>query len=422
MLTPLKRSCAWLSALALTSIAVFCLVGMSYLMPMELIADEAVHVLQVMLFLAHQFYLGPLTTVPPGYHTIVAAICELLDIHSLSGFRIVHALISLSCLGLLWRYLHRTAPSYPLIQSLQLLATPLLWPFYWTIYADLTSVTILVIGLLCVQQRSYSWAAAIGFLSLFFRQHNVFWISLYWTLALAQEGFWHSLLLWLRSNPSKRKRVTHLFSQDVCATIVFAVPLLAFIIFIALNNGIAVGDRTYQTFGGLYPLQLFGFVLVLWILLLPLHIANLPKIVHLLLRQPGWIPVLSILFLIFIVTFTINHPHNFRSDYFLRNWLLHHLKDMFKYQVYAFVGITWALLSLAVTPFRAQAQYWLYPITALALLPVWLIEQRYYIMPFVLFMLFRIPGPCWLEISLLAWSILLSIPLTFGFISMKIFL
>ena len=95
---------------------------------------------------------------------------------------------------------------------------------------------------------------------------------------------------------------------------------------------------------------------------------------------------------------------------------------MFKYQVYAFVGITWALLSLAVTPFRAQAQYWLYPITALALLPVWLIEQRYYIMPFVLFMLFRIPGPRWLEISLLAWSILLSIPLTFGFTSMKIFL
>ena len=95
---------------------------------------------------------------------------------------------------------------------------------------------------------------------------------------------------------------------------------------------------------------------------------------HLLLRQPAWIPVLCILFLIFITTFTITHPHNFRSDYFLRNWFLYHLKDMFKYQVYAFVGITWALLSLAVTPFRERAHYWLYPITALALLPVWLLS------------------------------------------------
>ena len=422
MLAPLKSSGTWRSALALASIALLCLVGMSYLMPLELIADETYHLLQVMLFLAHQFYLGPSLSVPPGYHALVATISALLDIHFLSGFRIIHALLSLSCLGLTWWYWLRTAPSFPLIQSLQLLATPLLWPFYWTMYADLTSVAILLTGLLCVLERRYRWAAAIGLLSLLFRQHNVFWLGFYWALALAQEGFWHNLMLWLRSPAQKRAGLAHLFSPGARTTIVFAIPLAAFIVFIILNNGIAVGDRSNQTFGGLYPLQLFGFFLVLWILLLPLHIANLPKIVHLLLRQPAWIPVLCILFLIFITTFSITHPHNFRSDYFLRNWFLYHLKDMFKYQVYAFVGITWALLSLAVTPFRERAQYWLYPITALALLPVWLIEQRYYIMPFVLFMLFRIPGPRWLEISLLAWSILLSIPLTFGFTSMKVFI
>ena len=78
-------------------------------------------------------------------------------------------------------------------------------------------------------------------------------------------------------------------------TWVFFVPLIAFVLFVILNHGIAVGDRTNQTFGGLYPIQLFGFILVLWILLLTLHIANLPKIIQLLFNKPVWIPVLAIL-------------------------------------------------------------------------------------------------------------------------------
>ena len=163
-------------------------------------------------------------------------------------------------------------------------------------------------------------------------------------------------------------------------------------------------------------------MLVAWLLLLPLHIANLPKIMRLLYEKPIWIPTLAILLLIFLATFTISHPHNFRSDYFLRNWFLYQLKDMFKYQLYAYLAIAWSILSFAVTPFRQKYQYWLYPISALALLPVWLIEQRYYIVPFVLFMLFRVPQARWTEVSLLLWSILLSIPLTIGFTSMKFFL
>jgi len=412
-----------LNASILIMICLACLVGMTVIMPLELIADEVVHVLQVMLFLAGQYYLGPITTVPPGYHTIITGISTALDIHYLTGFRIIHSVLSLSAVGFAWWYWQLTRPSYPLIQSLQLLATPLLWPFYWTMYADLTSAAIVITGLLLTQQRKYGWAAAIGLLSLCFRQHNVFWIVLNLVLALDQEGFLSSLYKELTS-PLKKKwgLIRDLFINAFRSTWVFLIPLFAFIIFVILNHGIAVGDRTNQTFGGLYPIQLFGFVLVLWILLLPLHIANLPKIIRLLLNKPVWIPALAILLLVFLFTYTISHPHNFRSDYFLRNWFLYQVKDMFKYQLYAYLAIAWSLLSLAVTPFRQKTQYWLYPISTLALLPVWLIEQRYYIVPFILFMLFRVPQARGIEIVILIWSILLSIPLTIGFTSMKFFL
>lgn len=413
----------WVSAFLLVAIVASCLIGMSILMPLELIADEVVHVLQVMLFLANQYYLGPITTVPPGYHTIIAAICSILDIHYLTGFRIIHSMLSLISIGLAWWYWQITRPSFPLIQTLQLLATPLLWPFYWTMYADLTSAAIVISGLMLTQKRQYFWAATIGLLSLGFRQHNVFWVALNLVLALDQEGFWSSLNQEIKKGFSLNwQSIKALIRNVLQKTWVFFVPLIAFVVFVILNHGIAVGDRTNQTFGGLYPIQLFGFILVLWILLLPLHVANLPKIIQLLINKPAWIPVLAILLLVFLATFTISHPHNFRSDYFLRNWFLYQLKDMFKYQLYAYVAIAWSLLSVAVTPFRSRAQYWLYPLSALALLPVWLIEQRYYIIPFILFMLFRLPQKSWVELMILAWSILLSIPLTIGFTSMKFFL
>lgn len=106
-----------LSASILIMICFACLLGMTVIMPLELIADEVVHVLQVMLFLAGQYYLGPITTVPPGYHAILTGISAALDIHYLTGFRIIHSILSLSAVGLAWWYWQLTRPSFPLFKA-----------------------------------------------------------------------------------------------------------------------------------------------------------------------------------------------------------------------------------------------------------------------------------------------------------------
>jgi hypothetical protein len=121
-------------------------------------------------------------------------------------------------------------------------------------------------------------------------------------------------------------------------------------------------------------------------------------------------------------TFKIVHPHNFPSDYFLRNWLLYFLDGHFRYKVAAFGLIALSLLSLIVTPLRGRANYWLYPVTVLALLPVSLIEQRYYIVPFTLLMLFRQPKSFATELTLLAWFVILSTGITYGMATMKFFI
>jgi hypothetical protein len=55
-------------------------------------------------------------------------------------------------------------------------------------------------------------------------------------------------------------------------------------------------------------------------------------------------------------------------------------------------------------------------------MPISLLEQRYFIVPFALLMLFRKPQELIVESSLLLWCMLMSIPLTWGIITMKYFL
>jgi len=65
------------------------------------------------------------------------------------------------------------------------------------------------------------------------------------------------------------------------------------------------------------------------------------------------------------------------------------LREDLSLRVAAFIPMAWALCSLCVTPLQRRSFYYLYPVTVAALLPVSLIEQRYFIVPVVLFMLVK---------------------------------
>ncbi len=55
----------------------------------------------------------------------------------------------------------------------------------------------------------------------------------------------------------------------------------------------------------------------------------------------------------------------------------------------ACVAIALAVLSLFVIRLRRPVHYLIYPFAAISVMPLWLIEQRYYLPAFALFMLFR---------------------------------
>ena len=406
----------------LVSICLMVLIALFILaiLPKQPIADELIHLPQIMTFISGSTVLSGIVAMPPGFHYTIATVAGALNLHELNQLRAINTLITLICPILFGLYIYADKGRLELMRSAQLMIAPIIWPFFFLLYTDLSSLLLILIGLLLVQQRRFVPAALVCTLSLAFRQNNIFWVLLLWLIAMVPSVY--SRIQSGHASP-RHLHLLNVVRDGVKKTAVFIFPVVAFLIFVYLNGGVAMGNKDLHHTSGIYPTQIFFFLLVFWFVLLPLHIRNLPKIYTLLQKHLFFlIGAIGLLALIYLVNFDISHPYNFRSDYFIRNWLLYKLNDNLLWRVLAFIPMVWALISLATTKLLHPKYYWLYPITLLSLLPVHLIEQRYYIIPLALFLLFRIPTSKFWEATLLAWEIILSVLVTYGIASLKIFL
>ena len=71
----------------------------------------------------------------------------------------------------------------------------------------------------------------------------------------------------------------------------------------------------------------------------------------------------------------------------------------------AYAAVAWTVLSLAVTPLVRPQYLLLYPFTVLFLVPSWLVEQRYTLIPFTLFLLMRRPASAPVELATWLWML-----------------
>lgn len=392
---------------------------MLWIIPAKPIADELIHLPQIQSFMAGSMVLNGIVAMPPGFHLTIASIANFLGLQELRELRVINAAITLICPLLFWMYLASEKSKLPTLRSTQVLLSPIVWPFFFLLYTDLSSLLLILTSIALIERRHIKIAALVCTFSLAFRQNNIFWAALIWLIAIGDSCSISSLL-------EDRKSSFNDFLKKIVPalkkTCLFFTPFLAFAIFVFLNGGVAMGNKDLHQASGLYPTQVFFCLLVFWLVLLPMHINNLGSIFELLKAHP-WIALLLILLgVTYYLSFDISHPYNFPSDYFIRNWVLYKLKDHQYWRLIALIPMAWALLSLMVTDLEKRSYYWLYPITLASLLPVHLIEQRYYIIPLVLFMLFRVPMLKKWESILLGWTILLSTLVSYGIVSMRIFL
>lgn len=417
--------CRWTELAALVMVLAAAVVVMLAVLPAEPMVDEHFHLGQIRLINSDDFVRVPELTTPLGFHYSVALPGRWLGVDSITGLRAISATLALVSILLAWLCVQRSHDDGASMRALQILFCPLLWPFYFLLYTDLVSLAVVLTGLMFVLSGRFALAGLIGVAMLGWRQSNVFWAGLLWLMALHQAGLGRVLVLWFRRGDSVAAEPAgrHLI-EALKATWPLALPLIAFVGFVIVNQGVALGDRGAHQFGArLYPAQVFFMLLTFWVVLLPLHLASLPAIGRLLRRQPLWPVGLILLFALYMATFAVTHVYNLGlPEFHLRNRVLGWLSDDWLWRALAFIGMAWTLLTLAVTRLETTAGYWLYPVTLAALLPVELIEQRYYIVPMVIFLLLRSRGRPAVEGSLLAWFVVLSAGLTAAFASQRYFL
>ncbi|WP_432722866.1 hypothetical protein R0381_001432 [Jeongeupia wiesaeckerbachi] len=342
-----------------------------------IVGDEVVHEAQIRRFLLGDFSIDPRLTTIPGYHLLVAALSWPFGAYSLATVRGISTLFG-TALVLVYALLLRERFGAVSPQRLMQFAFfPIFLPYFYLAYTDVLSLLLVFGGLWLALRRQAIPAALILALSMCVRQQNVIWL-----LAVP-------VLVYCRDSGFRWCRET-LKAQLAGGAAVYGLALAGFAVFVLWNGGVAVGDRGAHQLSGLFVGNVFFMLLLYAIFLLPSVIANLPATLAYA-RHHGAAPLwLAALLVVYLFGFQNSHPYNaIQPEYFLRNGLLTLLSSSLPVKLLFFIPIALAALDWLAMAQRRPELYVIAAFSVLALLPSWLIEQRYMMIPFALLLLYR---------------------------------
>ena len=367
---------------------------------MELRVDEGNHLAQIDRYASGDYVTT--TGTLGGFHAAAAIFKELTGLSRKEGIRLFVLLVS-GVTILAFHLLVRTLePQDALVRMLQFVSFPLLFPFWFLIYTDVFALMFLLLAILALARDRFHVAGILMLLNVIVRQTNIVWLALL--------GLW---------------TVIANFAEPLGRLLVrgasFGVAATLFLLFVILNDGVAVADRDSHPDMGFHTENLL-FMLVCFVLMfLPLILSQLRQIARLHSALLIGIPLSSIV--LFFGTFRVDHPWNAKwQEDFLRNAMLEAMTASPIAGVVSSAAIALAVLSLCVIRLRRPVHYLIYPFAALSVMPIWLIEQRYYIPVFALFMLFRESASPRVERMTLAVNVIVAAYLFEGIVEGRFFL
>lgn len=341
----------------------------------------------------------PSYTLAPGYHFLLAVIAEISNNTSVVFIRSVTFIISLISILIFYLTARKIDKSPLTIKTLQYCFFPILFPFFSLIYTDILSLLLVMFAFYCSLQKRYTFAGFIGIASMIVRQNNVIWLLFLFLFIYLQEyGYsWN-----------KESIKNHLKKSWI-----FILGFLAFLAFVILNKGVALGDKAMHPSFSIHWGNIYLILFLFFFLFLHLNLNNLPKIIQQIKENKKIIIVMIGILIVYLFTFKNIHPYN-QDYFFLRNQILLYFTSTVFLKILFFLPIAYTILSLSVTQLHEKSYYLIYPATFFYLLPSWLIEPRYYFIPFVLFMLCRKRKSKFVEYSSIIMYILISLSLFYG--------
>lgn len=390
----------------------------------RLMVDEEIHDRQIGYFLKGEYRIDEALTQVPGYHMLIALAATATGMGQGPILRWLTMLFAVGCIVVFYGCARAVDRQHTVVRFLQCAMFPLLVPFYFLLYTDVASLCFVLLSFFLVLKQRPVLGGLASLVSILMRQNNIIWTLFLMFLVLADESWLQQYkdmkIHSLRSLAARLPTRSQFFSL-LGRTSTFLFTFLLIAIFVVKNGGVAIGDESNHPFPSFHYGNIYMLLFSVFFLFIPLHAANGSVILQRVLTRPWYMLALAIFFLFYLKTFVNDHMYN-HDAYFIRNNILMYFETTPARKILFFTPIFLVLLSLPVTRLLRQAYLWIYPLTALFLSLSWLVEPRYYLIPFSLFLLCRARASAWVEHSLILLFAICSAWFFYGTMQLKFFL
>lgn len=376
---------------AIVAIIGCALVGsLVYVSGMVLNVDETFHYPQIVNFLRHDYRQSPALTMLPGYHLAVSAVASVFGVSSVVWIRFISFCISLLSIAVFHLLAQHLRPKDADSKTFQYVFYPILYPFFFVIYTDVASLLMVLLGIFLTLKKRYYTAGLVGILACLVRQNNIIWVGLMFLL-MAADALRERNAIGRQGFPEPTGNATGLAATVARSGAVYLAGFVLFVVFVIINKGVAVGDTEVYPSFTLHPENVYCMLFTFFFLFLPMNIANAAKIGRLMRRHRLGVFYSASFFILFMGTFEITHPYNTEpwAQWFVSNQVLSYFLQSPLHKAVFFLPVLWSVLSLLCTRLYAREFYLIYPLSIVALLPLWHVDPRYFLPPFVLFLLFK---------------------------------
>lgn len=367
--------------------------------------DERYHYRQIGWLWRGKLEIIPMLTTIPGYHAFIAMLLQTTDDISVMKARIISLFFSLFSIFIFYLIAKKIKSKDPLKKTLLFTFLPISFIYFPLVYTDMFSALLILFALYFVFKKNYNIAAVISAISIMSRQHNIIWHIFLWAYSYFLINNYSFLL----------KNIY----EYIRRTFMFPVGIICFITFVFINGSVAVGDKNSHQMG-FYLGNIYYFLAISGVLFLPIVLSAIIK-KDIFFQKKIYIGI--ILSLIAGLTFfffpPIIHGYNLGNG-FLRNIII-----MFIYHNKYYASIYSIFISLGIFSFfiikMKKYSYILYFFIFLCLLPSWLIEQRYSIIPLMLILLLKEDDSENIEWFLVLYYFIFSVCLFLMIMNTKIF-
>jgi alpha-1,2-glucosyltransferase len=334
-------------------------------------ADEGFHTPQIWGFYNGNFEVAKELTMAPVYHAVIAGLMKATGFFSIPLARFITLVLSALSLPAMYYLCQRMKSNNADLRTLIFLTCPIILPFFSLVYTDLPALTLTIATVLFTVKRRYSVAALIGLAAIATRQTNLIWVAFCGVLVILDHVNRFGYRKWIRY-------FWRLFFRLLPYGITTAVSLIYFY----FNGGVAVGD-SHQHQISINFSNLYFLLLLCFLFFLPVNLSYADKVVSEVKHNQYLWGILALTFILYMATYSNSHQYNsFGLSFYLRNVILHYTVTLPLLKAVAFIPIAWMALTLMVL-FKESNNKWLlgtlYLFICGSVMPLPLIEQRYYL-------------------------------------------